>query len=52
MILDKEDRRRCVDLLWDDLSEEAQRQLEELLGDNGNYDVIPFARIYIDKEDD
>jgi len=52
MILDKEGKRRCVDLLWEDLSAEAQQELVMLLGDNGNYDVFPFARIYIDEEDD
>lgn len=52
MILDREGNRRHVDLLWDDLSEDAQRQLEGLMGENGNYDVFPFARIYIDEEDE
>ena len=40
------------ELYWDDLSEETQKQIMELLGDNGNWDVIPFAEIVIKEEEE
>jgi len=34
-----------VEIYWDDLTPEKQEELLEVLGDNGNYDVIPIAVI-------
>jgi len=41
------------EFFWDDLTEECQARLFEFLGgENGNYDVIPFARLEIEIEED
>lgn len=32
-----------IELYWDDLCTETQKELEKMLGDNGNYDVFPIA---------
>ena len=38
---------------WKDLTEDCQKRLFEFLGgENGNYDVIPFATLYKDEEPD
>lgn len=34
-----------IELFWGDLTPEAQKSIEEILGDNGNYDVVPIATI-------
>ena len=35
---------------WQDLTEECQKRLEEFLGgENGNYDVFPFAILEIEE---
>lgn len=36
------------EIYWDNLTEETQKKLLKLLGDNGNYDVFPLATIYLD----
>ena len=36
---------------WQDLTEECQKRLEEFLGgENGNYEVFPFATLEIEEE--
>lgn len=50
MQLEVRDGIQCVELFWDDLSEEAQKKLFVLLGGNGNYDVFPIATINISQE--
>ena len=39
------DSMATVEIYWDDLTPEKQEELLEVLGDNGNYDVIPIAVI-------
>jgi hypothetical protein len=34
-----------------DLTDEAQKRFIEFLGDNGNYDVIPFHVFELDEEE-
>ena len=41
-----------VELFWDDLTPEAQDTIENLLGDNGNYDTFPFASIVISPDEE
>lgn len=36
---------KTVEIYWKDLSEAKQREIFELLGDNGNYDTFPIAVI-------
>ena len=36
------------EIFWNDLKPEVQKELLELMGDNGNYDVVPIATIVID----
>lgn len=38
------------EIYWDDLKESTQRKLLELMGDNGNFDVVPIAAIPIEQE--
>ena len=42
----------CIELFWDDLTAQKQNEILEALGENGNYDVIPIATIYIPEEED
>ena len=34
-----------IEIYWDDLKPEKQQEILEVLGDNGNYDVIPIATL-------
>ena len=36
---------KIVEIYWNDLSSEKQEEILELLGDNGNYDVFPIAKL-------
>ena len=36
---------KTVEIYWKDLTEVKQREILELLGDNGNYDIFPIAVI-------
>ena len=38
------------EIYWDDLKESTQKELLELMGNNGSYDVIPIATIPIEPE--
>lgn len=42
----------CIEIFWNDLTAQKQNEILEALGENGNYDVIPIATIYIPKEED
>ena len=42
----RDDGGEYVELLLEDLSEKAQKELETFLDDNGNFDVFPIAKIY------
>lgn len=35
-----------IDIMWDDLKPEAQKRIERMLGDNGNFDIVPITTIY------
>ena len=47
MIVEKRDGGLWVDILWDDLSSKTQKQLLKLMGENGNFDVVPVASINV-----
>ena len=38
------------EIYWNNLNKETQKELLELMGDNGNYDVVPIATIPIEME--
>lgn len=40
-----------VDIMWDDLKPEAQKRIMRMLGDNGNYDVVPITTIYAPEQE-
>lgn len=42
----------CIEISWNDLTAQKQNEILEALGENGNYDVIPIATIYIPEEED
>ena len=42
----------CIEIFWDDLTAQKQNEILEALGENGNYDVIPIATIYLPEEDE
>ena len=44
----KEDGVFVAELYFKDLIPKVQEELLELLGDNGNYDIYPFATISAD----
>ena len=35
-----------IEIYWDDLIPDKQKEILEQLGDNGNYDVVPITTIY------
>lgn len=41
-----------IPIYFDDLKEEKQNEILAVLGDDGNYDVIPIATLYSDNEGD
>ena len=41
-----------INFYWDDLTPEKQTEILEKLGDNQNWDVIPFCTLEIDDEDE
>ncbi len=41
-----------IEIYWSDLTEEKQRELLNLLGNNQNWDVFPLAEIEIGDEED
>ena len=41
-----------INIYWDDLTEDKQKEILEALDDNGNYDVVPIATIYVPEEED
>lgn len=47
MLVKNEGTETYVELYWDDLSQDAQKQLKEIIGDNGNYDLFPIAELCI-----
>ena len=40
-----------IEIYWNDLTEEKQKEVLEKLGDNGNYDVFPIATIEYEEEE-
>lgn len=41
-----------LEIYFDDLSENAQKEFIKIYGDNGNYDITPLAKIPISDSDD
>lgn len=39
-----------IEIYWDDLTPEKQREIMDLLGDNHNWDVFPMATLDIETE--
>jgi len=37
----------CISIYWCDVSGQKQKEIEEVFGDNNNYDVFPIAVIQI-----
>jgi hypothetical protein len=40
-----------VEIFWGDLTPDAQRLLQEVLGDNGNHDLIPLVELEFEEEE-
>lgn len=40
-----------LNIMWDDLKPETQKRIMRMLGDNGNYDVVPITTIYASKQE-
>ena len=40
-----------IEIYWQDLTPEKQREILATLGDNGNYDMFPIAQIMTDEEE-
>lgn len=38
------------EIYWNNLNKETQKELLELMGDNGNHDVVPIATIPVKME--
>lgn len=41
-----------IEFYWNDLTENKQKEILGLLGENCNWDVIPFCTIEIEEESD
>lgn len=41
---------KTIEIFWDDLTPEKQKELFEAFGDNGNWDVIPITTINVEEE--
>ena len=52
MVIEERDGIVWADIYWDDLSDEAQKSLLNIMGENGNFDVFPIASINISPEED
>ncbi|MCL2697591.1 MAG: hypothetical protein FWE74_05870 [Oscillospiraceae bacterium] len=52
MIVEQRDDILWADIFWSDLTGEAQAELLNLLGGNGNFDVFPLASINVSNEND
>lgn len=52
MTVSKDDRITHVEIFWGDLTPDAQRLLQEVLGDNGNYDLIPLVELDFEEDED
>lgn len=39
-----------IEIYWDDLVPNKQKEIREALGNNGNYDIFPIAEIEIEGE--
>lgn len=46
------EKRKIIEIYWDDLTESKQKEILDLLGDNGNYDVFPIATIEAEQEEE
>ncbi len=40
-----------IEIYWDDLTKEKQKEILDKLGDNGNYDVYPISSIEFENKD-
>jgi len=47
MVIEERDDEVWAELYWDDLTDRTQTELSGHMGDNGNFDVCPFAVINV-----
>ena len=47
-----EDNMVEIEIYWNDLTQEKQKEILEQLGDNGNFDVIPIAIIEFEEPEE
>lgn len=40
-----------IEIYFDDLTKEKQKEIIDVLGDNGNYDVFPIAEIEFEEDE-
>ena len=50
MTVSRDGSTTSVGIFWDDLTPDAQRLLQEVLGDNGNCDLYPLAELDFEEE--
>ena len=41
-----------IEFYWQDLTPNKQAEISKILGDNGNWDVIPFCTLEIEDDED
>ena len=39
-----------IEIYWKDLTEEKHKEILEVLGENGNYDMFPIATIVVEED--
>lgn len=45
------ERPECIEIYWQDLTQSKQREILQVFGENGNWDVFPIATIEVPTED-
>lgn len=43
---------KTIEFYWNDLTEKKQKEILKIFGENCNWDVIPFATIDYEEEED
>ena len=43
---------KIINIYWNDLTKEKQKEIVDIIGDDGNYDIYPIAIVEIENFDE
>ena len=43
---------KTIEIYWNDLTKEKQKEIVDIIGDDGNYDIYPIAIVEIEDCDE